>query len=383
MINLLLKFELKKVLKQKVVYVILFILIAATSMFYAIHNNQYHMLERGLAEEQVLNNTEVQRVIDETKLDIETEKDRQNLASEEKLLQLGVERVAALNANDSKTALQLEMLMEEHRIEEITSGRQDRSPDFQELETDLALKKEIAKKGYEYNSTMFSVWGPDFSVNMMRYMFPYFLPFCFILVITGVLGSDIETGKWRFLTTLPLKKSRIMGAKKFVAYGIGFVFIAVLFLLSFFIAGTVNGYSYSDYPVLVKDVTGYHFITITKQLLQVILLVSAAMYFIVNLTTVLLLLFKNTVITMIVELVLLIITQQLTQRFEAVEATWLAFNPFIYFNIVDITEGNIVDHFKSAYFTTGTGILVLLASSIICLIISRFLVNSERLVLKA
>lgn len=307
MINLLLKFELKKVLKQKVVYVILFILIAATSMFYAIHNNQYHMLERGLAEEQVLNNTEVQRVIDETKLDIETEKDRQNLASEEKLLQLGVERVAALNANDSKTALQLEMLMEEHRIEEITSGRQDRSPDFQELETDLALKKEIAKKGYEYNSTMFSVWGPDFSVNMMRYMFPYFLPFCFILVITGVLGSDIETGKWRFLTTLPLKKSRIMGAKKFVAYGIGFVFIALLFLLSFFIAGTVNGYSYSDYPVLVKDVTGYHFITITKQLLQVILLVSAAMYFIVNLTTVLLLLFKNTVITMIVELVLLTI----------------------------------------------------------------------------
>lgn len=104
------------------------------------------MLQSGLAEEQVWNNTEVQRVIDETKLDIETEKDRQNLASEEKLLQLGVERVAALNANDSKTALQLEMLMEEHRIEEITSGRQDRSPDFQELETDLALKKRLQKK---------------------------------------------------------------------------------------------------------------------------------------------------------------------------------------------------------------------------------------------
>lgn len=375
----LIAFELKKIVKQKGSYVTLLLLLLVVAGVYTLHHNQAKVLTQTAQSDQQANNASIELALHQLELQEEDEDTKQMIASYERDLKLGENRLAALQINDSQTALQLEIEGLASRLEQIAAGTLEDGEETSAIEAELSLKRKLAAEHYTVNDTGFAIWAPDFTVASLSYLFPYVLPFCLLLLITGVLGADIEQGRWRFLVSLPVKSGAIVQAKKSCAYSLASVLLVLPLISAYCLAGFSGGWSTFSYPVIIQTVGGFHLSNIGVELLQTVLLSSAVLYFLVNITTLCVLLFKNTVLTLSVLIVCLLGTQQVVERLDTIDAWWVVYNPFVYANVVGTVDGTLANYLYAPEITTLFAFILLVVAGFSCGLISYCFRKQEKL----
>lgn len=377
----LLAFELKKVGKQKAGYVTLILLLIAVVGAYGLHHNQAKVLTQTAISDQQANNASIELTLHQLQLQEADEGINQMIASYEHELQLGKDRLTALQTNETDAALRLEIARLVYRLDQIAAGTLADGEETRAIEADLALKRKLAAEHYPVNDTGFSIWAPDFAEASLSYLFPYVLPFCLLLIITGVLGADIEQGKWRFLATLPVKRGAIVLAKKTCAYSLAVVLLFLPLISAYSLAGFSGGWSTFSYPVIIQTVGSYHLSTIGVVLLQTTVLSMAVLYFLVNLASLCVLLLKNSVLTLSVLIVCLIATQQMVERLDTSDAWWVVYNPFVYANVVDTVDGTLANYLHAPEVNTVFAAVILCGAGLICGLIGYCFHRQEKLCL--
>ncbi|EUJ41782.1 hypothetical protein [Brochothrix campestris] len=165
----LLAFELKKVGKQKAGYVTLILLLIAVVGVYGLHHNQVKILTQTAISDQQVNNTSIELTLHQLQLQEADEGINQMIASNEHELQLGKDRL---------TALQLEIESLVYRLDQIAAGTLADGEETRAIEAGLALKRKLAAEHYPVNDTGFFIWAPDFAEASLSYLFPYSLAGC-------------------------------------------------------------------------------------------------------------------------------------------------------------------------------------------------------------
>lgn len=225
----------------------------------------------------------------------------------------------------------------------------------------------------------------------LYYYFTKYAYWLIIIVFAVLLGVGIasEYGKKntiQFLKTQPLKLKHIYAGKVLASSSIVVGSILVILIGTTLFTAVFNGIGPWNYPIFHYDSAkamaqanydgiqvgsiGFHFINLGEWILAACVLLLGVSLFIVVIGHLFGLLFKQR-LTVYVAVTLVCALGYFSV--DMLPAALVPFNPFTYFDIPRVVNGELAFHYNSVLVTYGTGIVCLLCASAITVLISYFI----------
>ncbi|MFD2628024.1 ABC transporter permease [Oceanobacillus kapialis] len=336
----LLKFEWKKMLRQKK-FLILFLIVLACvlGMFYRNVVFQEN-IAKGLSESMIPHLSEVLQLQQQFEEVQENENSSKNF-------QVGYE-----NAQNMKQAFEeLQMAVQNENWAQYPKFELNF---LQTIKTHLELggtynsisADDLAKRMEKdsilielqlpYEDEKYSLAVPNFMKVTATTLFSVFGIVLLVLMVGNVMTGEYESNSIKMLYTQPLKKSKAILSKYMIM-----VLAITISIVSFLVSGFIfphlfggNSGSFS-YPQLVNGIEGYTYITTREYLIKYLILFFVVASFALSLVMLLSIVLKNRFSTMVLSLTVLSMGIFLTSQLELLQTI---FNPFYFFLFQEVME---------------------------------------------
>lgn len=336
----LIKFEWKKILRQKK-YMILSLIVMACVLGVFYRNIVF---QESIAEK--LSGNMISHLSEVLNLQQQFGKGQEN-EDQSKNFQVGYE-----NAQNMELALQeLQMAIQNEKWEQYPKFELEflqTIKTHQELggtynaisEADLAKKMEMDSILIElqlpYENEEYSLVVPNFMKITATILLGPFGIILLILMMGNIMTGEYETNSIKTLYTQPFRKSKVI-LSKYIIMVLAIIISIVSFLVSGFIfphlfGGNMGSFSY---PQLVNTTDGYTYITTMEYLIKYLILFFVCASFALSLVMLFSIVLKNRFSTMVLSLITLSMGIFLTNQLEVLQTP---FNPFYFFLSQEVME---------------------------------------------
>ncbi|MEN2665875.1 ABC transporter permease subunit [Listeria aquatica] len=378
---MLFRFEIKKVVKKKMTFILLAVLLLLVGILFYFYQMQNRNQATFQIEMQQENIRSIKAAITETREDpVKSSKKNEVLQEYKRELELAEDILDAIQKKDTKRELFYQIKEKENLLQDLKKGNTYTSDPVWKIKQDLAVQKAVYQKGYAFNEIGYATDGYSFSRDILKLFFPYIFIFFVLLMASSVIGGDIEKQKLRFYWALPVKRTNFMINKILVVLLISLVSL-ILIITAAFLLGKVGGSKgYFDYPVLVRLVqNNFKLIDMGEFITQLFVLSIFVIFFLIVLFYTLMLLCKNSFIVIPIILGLIFLTNYLNESAKNLNGLLVILNPFSYINITKIIDGSLAAQIGQEI-NWVVGIIILLFYTILFFLLSAPLLKKERLI---
>ncbi|EMG28500.1 ABC transporter permease subunit [Listeria fleischmannii] len=305
----------------------------------------------------------------------------QILREYERDLKVAKAKLKAIKQGKSNERLKLQIIEDKNLLQDVRSGNTHTELTEKQIEMQIALKEKYDQGNFEYNETEFRLNGPGFTLGTLQFLFPFIFLIIFLLASLTIIGSDIDSGKLRFFWSLPIKKKHVFLTKELVALASGGIFLLITLSVAYLIPSIKNGFKTFQIPAIIQKGTDFYIGTEGEILASAIIMAAFIVLFLVSLQTILSLACRNNILSVIIIFLLIFSSGFLLGKMESDAGIFMMFNPFVYFDVVNLANGNIGAKLGNSSINIITGAGVLLAYTVVCQLLIFKLSTNEKLIL--
>ncbi len=190
----------------------------------------------------------------------------------------------------------------------------------------------------------------------------------FIIILTAdVMSSEFDSNTYKLLFTQPISKTKILLSKIIATAIIINVVILGLISIFFIILGVINGFGSIDYPIQFYN-NNIEYISIGKFIALEIIFLITIINFICILSLIISSFSKSNSNSISVAIITTVSLYMISSKVSIGGLIYL--NPFIYFDISNILQGNLANLYENFNINFKYGLIVIISSTIILLIIN-------------
>ncbi|AXI01098.1 hypothetical protein DV702_16055 [Sporosarcina sp. PTS2304] len=360
--NPLLSFELTKLYKSKISYIIPFILLFSLMILYYVTYSNSSTYKSETVESFNLEVESFDRSIKDLEDVPEAINLKETLLEQKELTQKQLE--AYQNVNWERYT-QLQIDIDKNLYLMMESGDAHVPFPGSVIKKKIALNEEILKRKVVPVEAGTEVEGVHYASFVLKILFNFIGTFIFVLVICKLFAQEIELGKFKFLVNQPISIKRLLYSKYVIISSVNILLAIIIIVMAFIIGCIFNGTGDYSYPVLVSTGEGtYKFISILEFISYSTTLYAFGILFICSLTFLVSVLTKSSLISFITTSVIIVLG---TIVFQAVESLLKVadLNPFLYLDSAKIITMETAEKTGNYDFSYVKGIIVFIVGSII------------------
>lgn len=358
--NPLLSFELTKIYKSKLTYVIPLILLIGLVVIYYFTSSNFSTYK---SETPASLSLEIESIGNSIKeLDnIEKAKPlKETLIEQKKLTQ---QKLTAFTDSNWEEFTKLQITTDKTLVTLMENGNAHIPVPISEIEKQIGLNEEVLERKVLPVAPGTEVEGIHFTSLIIKLFFNLVGTFILILIICKLFTQEIETGTFKFLTNQPLELKKIFYSKYFLTVSVGTLITLLVMILAFLIGYIFEGTGNLNYPVLITaGEDTYQFISVLEFITKSTILYLLGIVFTCSLVYLISLLTRNSLITFILTLIFILSGTILYQSVEPL-LKFAHLNPFFYLNSASIINMDIGEKLSNYNFSFVKGIVLFSLSS--------------------
>lgn len=360
--NALLSFELTKIYKSKLTYVIPLILLIGITLAYYITYSNFSTYKNETPASLSLEIESIENSIQELGNIKEAQTLKETLTEQKELTQ---QKLTAFVDSNWTELTKLEIATDKNLVALMESGNAHIPVPISEIKKQIALNEEVLKKEVLPIDPGTEVEGIQFTSITIKLFFNLFGTFIFILITCKLFAQEIETGTFKFLTNQPISLKKIFYSKYFLSMSMSLLLTLSIIIVAFLIGLIFKGAGDFEYPILIT--TGqdaYQFISIMEFVVKSTILYALGIMFISSLVFLISLLTRSSLLSFILTLVIVLAGTILYQNIGPL-LRFAHLNPFLYLNSTSIINMDIASKLNNYNFSFIKGILLFCLCSFI------------------
>ncbi|KMT59259.1 hypothetical protein X560_1800 [Listeria fleischmannii 1991] len=376
------RFEWQKLIKRKLFPILLILVVSLVVILFVFYQSQFNFEKENEINSEQEEIQSIEMAIQGVKADpAESIAKNQILREYERDLKVAKAKLKAIKQGKSNERLKLQIIEDKNLLQDVRSGNTHTELTEKQIEMQIALKEKYDQGNFEYNETEFRLNGPGFTLGTLQFLFPFIFLIIFLLASLTIIGSDIDSGKLRFFWSLPIKKKHVFLTKELVALASGGIFLLITLSVAYLIPSIKNGFKTFQIPAIIQKGTDFYIGTEGEILASAIIMAAFIVLFLVSLQTILSLACRNNILSVIIIFLLIFSSGFLLGKMESDAGIFMMFNPFVYFDVVNLANGNIGAKLGNSSINIITGAGVLLAYTVVCQLLIFKLSTNEKLIL--
>ena len=305
----------------------------------------------------------------------------ERITNEQKLvINLLESRQAAHAKGDWKTELDIQIKIDKKMLDSIQKGEIVSGENTQDIQERIE-KNEIL---YSKNISPIIEENSMESYNFLRLVaadiFPMLLIIILLILAGDVISNENDEGTFKFLLIQPVSRVKIIVSKIIAVTSICLFVIFLILVIMFMVLGFKFGFGSPEYPIkyytgnyasLFNASTGYElkFIDIKNFILYSIPLFVLLVISIISLGILISTIIQNSTASICTSVILFVGINIFGNQLNLFKKV-AHMNPFTYSNIPSVLSGDLLMRFNNRNVIAINGIVVLLAFTIICAILS-------------
>lgn len=293
----------------------------------------------------------------------------------QKELDLVNQQFEAFKNGDWKKELDLQIQIDKLQLESLLTGKSIGGEPIPVIESKIQKNEYLLENNIIPVEDTSSIEGIHHLKNVLNIIFSLLGVIIIILLIGDILAIEFDKGTIKFLFNQEISRSKLLIIKIFVAFSSTVMYIFIVGLLSYLIGYFWDGRGSFNYPISIIHPNGTNLISISEFLIKCSTLFIFVVLFLITFSILMSIITKNSTLTITVVIIISIISSTAIQNgyFSSLGFVF----PFTYFNTFSVIDGTLLFNLQNNNISLSTGILVLILSSIICLVFSHLFIKNK------
>lgn len=370
----LIEFEIKKFCNRKKNLLVIVLFIILSVIFIILNYNLESKLKKSEITSIDLEVESVENALTNVKNEMirlpNNEKLKKINSNYEEQLNLLKDMRVAYVSDDFNKYLQCKIQLDKNLLSNIESGDIISPQNPEEIKRNIEINTVLLEEGIEPIYTSVSMEGFNFIKLFLNTPISIIIVILIIVLSADVISSEFDSNTYKLLFTQPISKMKILLSKTIAILIMVNAIMLGIITICFCSLGAIKGFGSINYPIQFYNNGVIEYIGIGKFILFELILFIILITFICILAVIISSFSKSTSNSIAVSIIITVSAYMISSKGFFSKLAHL--NPFIYFDISNVLQGNLATSYGNANVNFKYGALILGLSTILLLIVTIF-----------